>query len=900
MPSGIPSTPSQWFDDPSTLLSEVQREARRTRLPIEIDGYDQLVEVRRGGQGVVYRSVQKSTGRDVAIKVLLDGALASSASARRFEREVDLVASLRHPNIVSIYDSGTTDEGRQYLVMEFVDGLPLDEAVTLCPKSRADVSRVVSLVAKTCDAIHFAHQHGIMHRDLKPSNVRVDRRGEPRILDFGLAKGFGEAEGTSKGADAISRSGNFFGSLAWASPEQAEGSLQRIDVRTDVYSLGMMLYYLLTGAFPYEVQGRIREVLDNIVMSEPAPLRSHNSIISADLETITLKALSKDPERRYQSARELAEDLRRFEAGEPIEARRDSTWYVLKRNLKRYRMLAGAAVAILILTIAYGVTMSILYRDANEAQKIARTQAERAGSINRFLQSMLSSVDAENEGYQVKVADVLAGAVAQLQEDSETPATIRASLYQTLGSSYQSLGRYSDAEPLMRKSVELFEESDGDVTVDLLSSRSMLARILFELDRLDEAAELFEEVIEETGIKDVPDQPVSFDVTESNSRDDVAESEIIRMGLSAITELARVRYAQGRRDEAISLATANIKRQKAMLGDNHFDTLGTMNMLGGQYQEIGRFDEARKLLGDVSIAYLKKFGSRHPKTLAATSNSASLLVQLGEYAEAEKIFRNVLEIQLEDIGEEHADTLITLNNLADVTMELGDVKEAEAAHRRVLRISRKVLGPENQNTLITENNLARTLHHQGQLEEAERLFREVLEIYTRTKGEDHPATLLAMGNLSGVLEDKGEVDESERLARQVVSATRRTLGDETVQTLIAMNNLASQLRDKGQHEEAVRQYTEALDISAKMWPDGNWLPCVFEGGMAQSLIALEEFDRAETLLLHAFECLRDTMGIEYTHTQKIVSRLAELYELQEQPERRRVSSTLNRRTEATE
>jgi serine/threonine-protein kinase len=878
-------TPSQWFDDPSTLLDEVQREARRTRLPIEIDGYDQLVEVRRGGQGVVYRSVQKSTGRHVAIKVLLDGALASTASARRFEREVDLVASLRHPNIVSIYDSGTTDEGRQYLVMEFVDGLPLDEATPLCPKTAEYVSNAVRLVAKTSEAIHFAHQHGIMHRDLKPSNVRVDRSGEPRILDFGLAKGFGEPEGVSKGADAISRSGNFFGSLAWASPEQAEGNLHRIDVRTDVYSLGMILYQLLTGAFPYEVHGRIREVLDHIVMSEPTSLRTHNSFIDSDLETITLKALAKDPDRRYQSAGELAEDLRRYDAGEPIAARRESTWYVLKRNLKRYRMLAGVAVAFLILTIAYGATMSVLYRDANEAQKTARTEAKRAASINRFLQSMLASVDAENEGYQVRVADVLEGAAKQLNSDTETPATVRASLYQTLGSSYQSLGRYGDAEPLLRRSVELFNESDGDVKVELLSSKSMLARVLHELDRLDESVELFEAIINETGIENAPDEPVSFIVTESNSSADVAHAEIVRLGLSAITELARVRYTQGQRDEAIALATANVTRQKVVLGDNHFDTLGTMNMLGGNYQEIGRFDEARQLLGDVCKAYLKEFGPRHPKTLAAQSNTASLLMQLGEHDEAEEIFQKVLEIQLEEIGEEHANTLITLNNLADVIMERGNMKEAEAVHRRVLKISRKILGPENQSTLVTQNNLARTLHDQGQLSEAEQHFRDILEIYFRTRGEDHPATLLAMGNLAGVLTDKGDVAEAERLARRVVEGTRKSVGEESPQTLIAMNNLASQLRDQGRHEEAVKQYEEILQISERALPKDHWLPCVFEGGMAKSLIALNEFDRAEQHLIHAFECLRDTMGVEYRYTQTIVERLVELYELRQQPGR---------------
>ncbi|GJM26237.1 MAG: hypothetical protein DHS20C16_26520 [Phycisphaerae bacterium] len=229
--------------------------------------------------------------------------------------------------------------------------------------------------------------------------------------------------------------------------------------------------------------------------------------------------------------------------------------------------------------------------------------------------------------------------------------------------------------------------------------------------------------------------------------------------------------------------------------------------------------------------------------------------------------------------------MTTMNNLADFMFERGNVKEAESLHRRVLKISRKVLGPENQSTLITQNNLARTLHEQGELLDAEKLFREVLEIYTKTRGEDHPATLLAMGNLSGVLDDQGKVEEAEMLARRVVAGTRKNVGEESPQTLVAMNNLASLLRDQGKHVEAVKQYEEVLQIADRALPKGHWMSCVFEGAMSKSLIALEELDRAEKQLLHAFECLRDTMGVEYRHTQVMVERLVELYELRNQPER---------------
>jgi serine/threonine protein kinase len=280
--SGEGTTVGSWHQDEASLLSIARR--ARTGVPV-IPGYADLVELKRGGQGVVYSAVQRSTHRKVAIKVLLAGHLATEAQKRRFERETELAASLRHPNVVRIYDSGMTGEGWAYLVMEYVEGRAIDEhARGLSGESRARA--LVGVFTKVCDAVAHAHQRGVIHRDLKPSNIRVDDGGEPHVLDFGLAK----LEGVQETRE-VSVSGQFLGSLPWASPEQADGT-DAVDVRSDVYSLGVVLYQLLSGRLPYDVEGSMTRALENIRGATPHPLEG--SGVDEDLATIVLKCLVKE------------------------------------------------------------------------------------------------------------------------------------------------------------------------------------------------------------------------------------------------------------------------------------------------------------------------------------------------------------------------------------------------------------------------------------------------------------------------------------------------------------------------------------------------------------------------------------------------------------------------------
>ncbi len=336
--------------------STQERAAAAAKLPSDaIPGYTIHSEIHRGGQGVVYLADQQSTGRPVAVKVMHQGPFHGPHDRARFDREVHVLARLNHPNIVTIHDSGTAS-GCHYFAMDYIQGRPLNEDAD----AGVSVREKLSLFAQVCEAIHAAHVKGIIHRDLKPSNIHVTQDGQPHILDFGLARENAGAEDANRSL-AITGTGQFIGSISWASPEQAKGEPTLIDIRSDVYSLGVVLFELLTSQFPYDVTGGMRETLANILDAEPKRPSALQDDIDDEVETLLLKCLAKDPERRYQNGGEVAKDIRHYLANEPIEAKRDSTLYILRKQVRRYRLPLIITGAFTLLVIASSVVAWSMY-----------------------------------------------------------------------------------------------------------------------------------------------------------------------------------------------------------------------------------------------------------------------------------------------------------------------------------------------------------------------------------------------------------------------------------------------------------------------------------------------------------------------------------------------------------
>jgi len=378
----------RWFRsrDPSEN-SHADASAPSPDLP-QIRGFRVLQEVGGGSQGVVYKAVQLGTKRTVALKVIREGAFATRAERLRFENEVELASRLSHPNIVAIYSCGQ-DSGRDYFAMEYVDGEPLDAYLAT---RTLDIPGTLELFLQICDAITFAHLYGIIHRDIKPGNVTVDASGRVRILDFGLAKA--ELPSAGRGDIARTQPGEFAGTWYYASPEQAKKDPQLVDVRSDVYALGVILYEMLTDCLPYPIQDESQDVIArHIVETPPARPSAIRRDIDDDLDTIVLRALAKETERRYQSVAALGEDLRRYLRGEAIEAKRDSAWYVLRRFTARNRWKVGAASVALAALTVFSVIVSILYSRARIAQATTEARSRVVRESQRYLMDKVDELN---------------------------------------------------------------------------------------------------------------------------------------------------------------------------------------------------------------------------------------------------------------------------------------------------------------------------------------------------------------------------------------------------------------------------------------------------------------------------------------------------------------------------
>jgi len=836
--------------------------------PVTIPGYQLLREVHRGGQGVVYEAIQQSTRRRVAIKVMREGPFAGRAERARFEREVQILAQLKHPNIVTIHDSGVA-AGHAYVVMDLVEGRPLDRHVAGC--APADVLR---LFTKVCEAIHAAHLRGVIHRDLKPGNVLIDPAGEPRVLDFGLAK-LADGDPPSSSAPTMTATGQFVGSLPWCSPEQADGAA--IDLRTDVYSLGVMLYQCLTGKFPYDVIGNMRDVLDRIIRAEPIPpsrvvrssalqrpalrrpaLRRRFGLqsralhygINDEVETIVLKCLAKVPERRYQSAGELARDLRRYLAGEPIEAKRDALTYVLRKQLTRHKLPVAIAAAFLLVVFGGLATSLTFWQQAGAQRDEARREQQRAQreaakheAVNQFLQDMLAKANRGEQGGNpnVTVREVVDAAARELTAGTlHYPPEVEAAVRDTIATTYRALGLYEDALPLAHDVVRLCRELYGNEHLAVATALHNLGTLLLYKgdyaaaepplrQALEQRRELLGGAHEEVAATQMKlgallrakgdytaAEPLLREALEQRQKSPAEHDLEVSKGLNELGLLLR---ATGKLDEAGSLLRQALEMRRKLHGDEHLDVATSANDLALLLRDKGQPGEAEPLFREALALYRRLLGDEHPYVATAMSNLAMVINDRGAFAEAEGLYREALLLNRKFLGEDHPSVAATLINFGTLLLQTGDLDGAEQQFLDALAIYRRTLGDEHPNVATLLHNLGALLRTKGDYARAEQLFRDVLTLRRKLLGAQHPAVAASLQNLAVVLTDQGHLDEAEPLARQALAMRQSLHGPEHPEVAKTLNILAGVLRERRDYVAAEPLFREALAMRRRLLGD---------------------------------------------------------------------------------
>ena len=854
---------------------------RAPDLPPRVGRYRPLRVIGQGGMGVVYEAEQEEPRRRVALKVIRPE-LATADLRRRFAHESLFLGRLQHPGIAQVYEAGTAetpDGPLPFIAMELVEGARLNEwaragAAGAAPALRQRVELMIAL----CDAVHHAHQRGLIHRDLKPGNVLVDREGRPRVLDFGVARPADIDLGTS----LVTTHGELVGTLAYMSPEQLAGDPNDLDTRSDIYALGVILYELLAGRAPLDLGKRpLEDALRAIREDDPPPLERHDPQLAGDLTVIAAKAMAKDRQERYASANGLAMDLQRYLDDEPIAARAPGTMYLVRKFARRHRPLVIGAVG-MVAALVLGVVASTWQAvRATRAEGLAAARLDQAEAVTGFLQDMLAAVKPEEAlGREVTVSEVLERAAADLDQGQlATRPEVELALRATLGSTYRALGRYDLAERHLRQGKARADSLLAPEARERLRLDFELARTLKDRGEYAEADRLFEAVLPRVPQRssltvEVLDLAADLRYTQARWDEcdslrrlavdlarDIAEPDSLDYGRALLSRafLAGERDDTALADSLIGLA-APIYERAYRPGDPRLVSLRMKQ--GDAALKSGRLAEGVAIFERTLAAVETAYGPEHPLRADVLWRLGGGRQQAGDLDGAEADLVRALAIRRAALGPRHRDVALTLTTLSNIPAERGRFDEAEALLREALAIRREIFGTEHVSPVATLHDLARlerrrgrpavaeslvvearavidrlpemgsslpvenafihamTLQDRGLHAEAEPHFRREVELQKARHGGPHADVARSEGNLVSNLFRQGRKEEAANLQVEVMDMLR-ALGERGEVLVMALGNTAFILDDAGRHAEAESYHRQYVDLTAELFGDEN-------------------------------------------------------------------------------
>ncbi|HEX6047811.1 MAG TPA: serine/threonine-protein kinase [Gemmatimonadaceae bacterium] len=819
-------------------------------------------ELGRGGMSRVFLA-ERADGHfthQVALKLLRPG-LDSDRDLERLRAERQILATLNHPNIARLFDGGVTEEGLPYLVMEYIDGQPLDR---YCRERRLSVKQRLQLFRTVVEATEYAHRNMVVHRDLKPSNILVTADGTVKLLDFGLAK---LLEPDARVATPMTRAGHGWMTPEYAAPEQIRG--EPVNTVTDVYQLGVVLYELLTGRLPFADHSSLFELQTAILDKEPEPpsaavlrvraaaapnesgtareggdlARTRSRALRGDLDAIVMKALHKEPDRRYASAAAFREDLGLHLAGRAVRARPDSAGYRLRKFVRRHR---GGVTVAAALTVGVVVASIREYR----LRSIAEAETRTARAVEQYLLTVFGAADpflpTDSSTSQSTARELLDRGVARLDTALAGQPEVRPRLRTALGRVYANVGLYDQAAAQLELALSEQRALTGVRHPAAVATLDELGVVRHLQGRMEDADSLLSVAL---GLRRAL----------LGSRDSSTAS--------TMEHLAEVRMDRDDYDGAEKLAREAVAVRRALHGDAALPTAVSEQLLAELLERRGANEEATALYRRALATHESLVGLNHPLVAQTMFVLALAERRLGRIAVAESLYRRTLTIQQRTLGEDHPLVASTLNGLADLLQKATPrIEEAESLLRQALAINRRRLGEQHPEVSTNLGNLAVIVRDRGEYDEAEQLLRQALAIDQTTFGPEHTYVAYDLNELAVVLRLRGKPDSAASILRRVLALTSRLAGAGHRNTIAVKVNLGRALRESGRYDEAVALFREALGQLPDENPDTDPFRVNAAVGLGRSLVKLGKLDEALPLLKSALDESTRKFGAESFRT----------------------------------
>jgi serine/threonine-protein kinase len=787
-----------------------------------------------GGMGKVYLATRADElyHQEVAIKVMRTGFIPARSMLLRFSAERQILANLNHPNIARLLDGGITSDGLPYLVMEYVDGVPVNE---YCRQNQLSVSARLKLFCTVCAAVEYAHKNLVVHRDIKPGNILVTREGVPKLLDFGIAKLL-DAESREP---ALTQTAERVMTPEYASPEQVRGDL--VTTATDVYALGVLLYELLSGSRPFELGTkspleamRIICELDpegpskKIVSNAMAAGTGGTLRLDEELDNLVLMAMRKEPGRRYVSVAALSADVEAYLAGYPVTARADSWSYRVRKFVLRHKIaVAGATVAILAL-IAFSIGMALLARRATRARVAAEQQRVTAEREAQFLASIFNAATPdEARGREVTAQELLDQGARRIGSELAFEPEVQATMLTNLGVAYTSLGRYAQARPLLERAYDLRKRLPASGAPEFTETAQALANVYRLEGKYDQAEPLFRQALE------IRERALG----EHNPL--IAES---------LTSLGECLFLEDRVDDA----EASLRRALA-LEEGREDSLsaGTRDYLALVVKRKGDFNEQLQLLEEAVRITKRVEGVDSPDYAIFVQNLASAQMDQGNLLAGEATEREALDTLRRTYRNDHPDVAYALNNLGWVLLAKGDWKGALSPLREALEIRRKVLGEKHPLFIRSLVMWARVLHAKGDDTESAKFYQQAMHILQESSKDDNWTLAQILEDLAWFHMDRGGYVAGEHYAEQALSMRRRLGGEDNEDVGSSFIDVAIAKEAQGHLKDAEPMLRHALTIRKEKFP--AWHPRVVyaEIRLGELLVRERKLDLAEPILREA-------------------------------------------------